>query len=238
MNRVEGSRGLQPYRILVYSMIFFLALLTAAIPFIKRKGHAYVETAAFCWLPEVPRWYRLTLAHCPRIAISLTIMALSWITIIRVWLCLRASHSTKLDISNSWLDGTQPCSTEGRGQDLGDGQDQLSSLTLGQALPALLSDRTAPICDEANRQGRAISMRNVNASTRLYEKRLLGKLSKLLVYPSIYAILWLAPLVHVVRTYMGKSSDVLFGFTVVCRCSMGFVNALCFFLIEVPNRED
>lgn len=234
MNRVEGSRGLQPYRILIYSMIFVLALFSAVIPFTTRGGHAYTETPAFCWLPEFPRWYRLALSYCPRVAISLTIMALSWITIIRVWLCLRASRSTKFDISNSWLDGTQPCSMEGRSQDFGDAQDDLSSATLSPALEA----RTAPTCDLTHRQSPVVSMRNANPSTRLHEKRLLAKLSQLLVYPSIYAILWLAPLVSVVRTYMGKPSDILFGFTVVCRCSMGFVNALCFFLIETPNRED
>lgn len=149
--------------------------------------------------------------------------------------------TTQTMFSRTWLKMAQSSTTKQEDPIIRKGQDPPSSTSMRPPQSSLLG-RTSSMRDEANRQVSNVFETASSAEGRSREKKMLRKLPKLLIYPSIYAILWLAPLIQFVRPYTDIRSEVLLSFALVCRCSMGFVNAFCFsclkFLIVLVNQED
>lgn len=67
--RVEG--GLYKYRYYVYGLSFVIPLVMAALAHI---GVGYISFVCWCYLPQLPVWYRLVLSWVPRYLIIITII--------------------------------------------------------------------------------------------------------------------------------------------------------------------
>ncbi|XPS77618.1 G protein-coupled glucose receptor regulating Gpa2 C-term [Ascochyta lentis] len=142
--------------------------------------------------------------------------------------------------SNAWSRATQWFGTKQRKPEmmLDVRQNRPSSTSLtARSLRSNLPSGPSNTYSDVNERSSALFQHDLDTAAKSHEKILRGKLSRLLVYPSMYACLWLVPLVHVLRTYSanGERSDLLLILAVISRCLMGSVNSLVFLWLEFPN---